>query len=161
MPPSTLFWSICFGVVMVGVVVLERQCSFLGKKHRWRKAGKQGGKQRGPRIIWGNAYRRVTLAWRRTELAVKPVNDPSPLERNPSTCSSGSRIRSGVAIRSAALWWRWPGGLGAQTWPDVWTVRTGARSAPLGMLERHLDGWRGRKQAGSGLACEHYRILQR
>lgn len=31
-----------------------------------------------------------------------------------------------------SAWWRWPGGLGAQTWPDVWTVRTGAGKGPLG-----------------------------
>lgn len=59
---------------------------------RWEK---QCGKQRW-RIIWGKAHRRVTLAWRKTELAVKLVDDPSPLEQNTSVCRSGCRIRSGV-----------------------------------------------------------------
>lgn len=77
-----------------------------------------------PWIIWGKAYRRVTLAWRKTQLAVKPVNDPSPLERNPSTCSSGSRIRSGVAIRSAAL-----GGDGR----EAWGPRPGLKVGPSGL----------------------------
>lgn len=59
-----------------------------GEKTQMEKGGKTVWEATLPRIIWGNAYRRVTLAWRKTELAVKPVNDPSPLERNPSTCSA-------------------------------------------------------------------------
>lgn len=121
---------------------------------------KQCGKQRW-RIIWGKAYRRVTLAWRKTELAVKLVDDPSPLDRNTSVCCSGCRIRSGVTMRSAAL-----GGDGREAWgprPDqnVGPSGPGAEKSPLGMwdsLER--ETWR-EKLAGSGLAFEHYRILQR
>lgn len=79
-----------------------------GENCRWRKGGKPVWEATLPRIIWGKAYRRVTLAWRKTELAVKLVDDPSPLDR---ITSCGCRIRSGVTIRSAAL-----GGDGREAW---------------------------------------------